>query len=915
MTLRLLEIGIVSLSNEAAPKAEISFISQMRHRVLPYKLAFLCSLSIMILELEASRLVARHVGSSLGVWTSVIGIMLAGICLGNALGGRLADKANPRKLIGPMLGLGSAMTIISLLVNDLAGPSVSGAESVPFNIRAIILISLDFLIPTTILGMISPIVAKMAVEQSTRKGSAIGLIYFVGAVGSIVGTFIAGYYLIFVAPTSTIVALCAGLLALLCLYVAWETKALRSLALVTISLIGLGSTASIIRLLGEERANPILRTIFSPIGTEFIRMGGVGLSIPMLAGYIACLSLGLVSWLNLLTVLRQGVEPASEPLSLNLTEIAPEAPAEHVVLWDLALMSFLASLAFMAFEMVAGRLVSRHLGSSIYGWTTVIGVLLGGLSVGNFLGGWLSNFTTKKALPAFFFMLCSITILASLVLESPASMLSDKVNWFSEHTPFLSEAITMTGYPWWKRVLFVVSVCFLPASIALGTLSPMLAKMAIDRSTAAGRVGRSIGVVYSWGMVGSILGTFLTGFVLIDFFGTKVMLLLISASMAACGAVLGGVVQAAWAGLPLGLCVIALVPTDWFQTQALKLGLREPVGLPTAEEEPLAWLDESQYYYIKVNNEPALDSQKRTIVLDNLIHGYFILNHPERLDYDYEHIYALISQRVAEAKAASAGQKDVKDAPLSTLFLGGGAYTFPRYMQDKYPKTQCDVAEIDPAVLKANHTAMGLPLDTTIQTTIGDARQFVLKNQGIKKYDLIFGDAFNDFSVPWHLTTREFNDKLSNLMSDNGVYMINIIDVYESDKVATEKAERSKKPVEGELKRAQKLGGFLSSWVKTARETFPFVYVYGTESEPGEGERETFVVVVSKKDLDLKELGKRPTDPKFEKMTGVGQFQPEPFPALNMNELDKRARGIILTDDYAPVENLLAPVAATRGDD
>ena len=75
------------------------------------------------------------------------------------------------------------------------------------------------------------------------------------------------------------------------------------------------------------------------------------------------------------------------------------------------------------------------------------------------------------------------------------------------------------------------------------------------------------------------------------------------------------------------------------------------------------------------------------------------------------------------------------------------------------------------------------------------------------------------------------------------------------------------------------------------------------------------MVVVSKKELDLKELGKRPTDPKFEKMTGVGQFQPEPFPALNMNELNTRARGIILTDDYAPVENLLAPVAATRGDD
>lgn len=906
----------MSLSIDSSATDELSTFAHLRNRVLPYKLAFLCSLSIMILELEASRLVARHVGSSLAVWTSVIGIMLAGICLGNALGGRLADLASPRRLIGPMLGLGAAMTIISLLVNDFTGPTVAGLEALPFNIRAVILISIDFLIPTTILGMISPIVAKLAVERASRKGSAIGLIYFVGAVGSIVGTFIAGYYLIFVAPTSTIVALVAGMLALLCLYVSFDVKPLRVLAILTVVLIGIASAASVVRLLGEERANPTLLSIFKPIGAEILRIGGVGVSLPMLGGYITCLALGAAGFVQLRKALADGADTSkTTPVSLNLQENASTEEGGKLVLWDLALMSFLASLGFMAFEMVASRLVTRHLGSSIYGWTTVIGVLLGGLSLGNFVGGWLSNFTTKKGLAAFFFMLCSITLLATLILESPANVLQDRFEWFRDHSPYLSDAITMTGYAWWQRVLIVASVCFLPASIALGTISPMLAKMAIDRSTALGRVGQSIGVVYSWGMVGSILGTFLTGFYLIDIFGTKVMLLVLSGIMAACGAILGGVAQAAWAGLPLGLCVIALLPMEWFQVKALELGLREPVGLPTADEEPLAWVDESQYYYIKVNNEPEGDSQKRTIVLDNLIHGYFILNHPERLDYDYEHIYALVSARVAETKAKASGLKEVKDAPLSTLFLGGGAYTFPRYMQMKYPKTACDVAEIDPAVLKANQVAMGLPADTTIQTTIGDARQFVLKNQGKKKYDLIFGDAFNDFSVPWHLTTTEFNEKLGNLLSDDGVYMINIIDKYESDKTAKAEAKRKKTSEEAELAIAHKLGGFLSSWVKTARITFPHIYVYGTENEPGEGERETYVVVVSKKELDLKDLGKRPTDPVFEKKSDGGKFQPEPFPELNMKELDVRARGIVLTDDYAPVENLLAPVAATRGDD
>ena len=60
-------------------------------------------------------------------------------------------------------------------------------------------------------------------------------------------------------------------------------------------------------------------------------------------------------------------------------------------------------------------------------------------------------------------------------------------------------------------------------------------------------------------------------------------------------------------------------------------------------------------------------------------------------------------------------------------------------------------------------------------------RQFVERNQGKKQYDLIFGDAFNDFSVPWHLTTQQFNQKLATMLAPDGVYMINIIDAYESE--------------------------------------------------------------------------------------------------------------------------------------
>src|SRR3954470_9544058 len=157
-------------------------------RILPYVLAFFSSLCIMILELVASRLVARHVGASLSVWTSVIGIMLGGICLGNVLGGRLADRVEPGRAIGPLYALGAFLTLGCLWMNAVVGLTPA-LESLPWNVRTVFVVAADFLVPGTVLGMIGPVVAKIAVEQARKAGSAIGDVYFWGAVGSIVGTF------------------------------------------------------------------------------------------------------------------------------------------------------------------------------------------------------------------------------------------------------------------------------------------------------------------------------------------------------------------------------------------------------------------------------------------------------------------------------------------------------------------------------------------------------------------------------------------------------------------------------------------------------------------------------------------------------------------------------------------------------
>ncbi len=882
-----------------------------RNRFLPYLLAFFGSLCIMILELVASRLVARHVGASLNVWTSVIGIMLGGICLGNVLGGRLADRSDPSRVIGPLYALGAALSLSCLWLNSLG--AYIPEEGVPNWFRTVALVSIDFLVPGTVLGMIGPVVAKLAVEQARKTGSAIGDVYFLGAVGSIAGTFLAGFILMRYLPITTIVTLVAAGLALMAAFLVGDRIGLI-LGLATTALLAVGTIGS--------------QAWLSPIAGLLRR--GIIVNPVALAGHVAALGLAVVGLVRLVQA-KLPDEPPAEDLVMGEKPPKPR-------LADLATLAFLISLAFMAFEMAAGRLVSRHLGSSIYGWTSVIGVLLGGLSLGNFFGGKVADHVRSEKEASWLFLCASALLLSVLLLETPPRwMVRNPIGYLFQGQPrealiggsssILSSAITMTGVSWGVRVFFVTTLAFFLPSVALGTVSPVMAKLAVDRVQRTKRTGSAIGVVYAWGMVGSILGTFLTGFLLIDVLGTKGVLLLLATVMALAATVIGTTWHAVWAGIPLGLCIISFVPVPMLRLQGERWGIREVAGDPeTDKEDAIAWLDESNYYYIKVENSVDAEGKKRTLVLDNLIHGYFILGHPERLDYDYEHIYALVADRVARAKAKAKKDPRAADATaLKTMFLGGGAYTFQRYILNKYPGSVAEVAEIDPAVREANFQALGLPRDTPIVTHIGDARQFVERNQNKKQFDIIFGDAFNDFSVPWHLTTREFNDKLARMMEPDGVYMINIIDVYESDATADRKAETAVQKmtnppagaIEAEKARERRTalgyGGFLGSWIKTARLTFPHIYVFGTDNDPGSGLRETFVVVASKSELDLDTLGGRENDPRF--FANDRLVEPRPYPKKDMDALEVRSRGIVLTDDFAPVENLLAPVAATRGDD
>lgn len=189
-------------------------------------LVFMSSVCVMTLELTASRLIGKHVGSSLYTWTSVIGVVLAGITIGNSLGGWLADRYERARTLAWMFLL-SSIACASVLWLDQLVAGMPRPESMSWPAWVLTVVALMFLVPAVLLGTTSPLVASMALERSSRLGTTVGNVYAWGAFGSIVGTFLTGFYLIDQFGTRAIIGMTAAALAGLAAIVAGGQRSFR----------------------------------------------------------------------------------------------------------------------------------------------------------------------------------------------------------------------------------------------------------------------------------------------------------------------------------------------------------------------------------------------------------------------------------------------------------------------------------------------------------------------------------------------------------------------------------------------------------------------------------------------------------------------------------------------------------------
>jgi spermidine synthase len=285
----------------------------------------------------------------------------------------------------------------------------------------------------------------------------------------------------------------------------------------------------------------------------------------------------------------------------------------------------------------------------------------------------------------------------------------------------------------------------------------------------------------------------------------------------------------------------------------------------TRAAEPGLLLEMDSFYnHIRV----AEDSGTRYMDFDNLRQSAMLLEDPWELRLRYSRFLAL----------ALAFQPE----PKRVLILGLGGGSFPKRLYRDLPQIVVDAVDIDPEVLAIAKRYFRVPEDSRLRLHPRDGRRFV--QETTEKYDLIFLDAYNSDTIPFHLTTREFYRELEARLAPGGVVVSNII---------------------GTLRGPQ--SAFFRAMYRTLSETFPAVHVVPTYDGGG-------AFALGEINILLFAMRDRTRLTRAELMARVGRVGGKLVPASELMEYASYLLELpipvsdvpVLTDDYAPVEILRA---------
>jgi len=395
------------------------------------------------------------------------------------------------------------------------------------------------------------------------------------------------------------------------------------------------------------------------------------------------------------------------------------------------IVAFMGGAIVMTLEIVGSRVVAPYLGTSTPVWTALIGVILASLSIGYWLGGKIAD---KNANPR---------VLAGIIALS--GVFTGLIVYFREFLDLFEASAQMLPL----ASIAVAILLFTPATICLGMISPYVVRL---RLTNVETSGATVGRLYALSTFGSIIGTFMGGFILISFIGTGKIILLLAITLFALSILVFFYKKSDWSIAAvaiiwaLGISIAISMPASYFnETPDLIADLDTPYqriwikdGFLSGDPRPIRFLSSTEFVW-----QSAVD-----------------LANPTDLIFEYVKLFDL--------------SLHFKPSTKKALLIGGGAFTYPVHFIDRVPEGSMDVVEIDKHFTKIAEEYFGFKHDPRI-TIINEDGRYFLNSAPDNTYDVVFLDAYTSYlSIPFQLASVESLERVDRTLTDDGIVVANV---------------------------------------------------------------------------------------------------------------------------------------------
>lgn len=500
---------------------------------------------------------------------------------------------------------------------------------------------------------------------------------------------------------------------------------------------------------------------------------------------------------------------------------------------------FTTGASVLIVEVAAVRLLSPYFGASLYVLSSVLTVILFALALGYYVGGKLSDHRVTYRILYGIITAGGLALLSLIVLAQFG-------------LPALAPGTSLLFGP----LIFSLSLFFLPAFL-LGIDSPYVIRLLTNETDATAH-GAAVGATFFWSTTGSIVGSLISGFLLIPFLGLTETFLLTGAVLVLLG-IIGLTLthtpffNASWHfGVPHKRSFLLVLAAGVFFATLL---YASHVYTPHADA---IYRDDGYYSQIHIYDTPYRGGTARVLRRDTNSSAAIFLDRDTPV-FPYIQFMQMYQH--------------VHPEPNAVLALGGGAYTVPRMVLHDTEETSIDVVEIEPSLFELAERYFDLPESERVKNHVADARAHLLRSESV--YGVIFVDVFSAGTfIPPHLVTTEFFTLVAEHLTDDGIAVVNFIGAIPREDERT----------------------MTGSFTKTVTEVFPGVAIYAMEGADASGTQNIMYVLSNSDEPIIPPARFRVTD--HQTITPVDELRV--MPEALMHEDDRP-----FTDNDSAVEWLL----------